>query len=46
MVESNAEISNAIFNLMRRLPPTQIPKTLAGVGEFIESDELREEIFD
>lgn len=34
-------ISSAVYNLMRRLPPNQVGKSLAGIGALIESDELK-----
>ena len=31
---------------MRRLPPKQVNKSLAGVGELIEDEELKQNIFE
>jgi hypothetical protein len=31
---------------MRRLPPSQITKTLAGVGQLIDDEELKQQIFE
>ena len=36
------EVANSVFNLMRRLPPNQVSKSLAGVGQLIPDEELRE----
>lgn len=30
---------NAVFNLMRRLPPNQVAKSLAGVSAMIENED-------
>jgi len=39
-------MANAVFNLMRRLPPNQVAKSLAGVGSLIEDEKLKQQIFD
>jgi hypothetical protein len=31
---------------MRSLPPSQITKTLAGVGQLIDDEELKQQIFE
>lgn len=46
MDESQKKIANSVFNLMRRLPPKQVNKSLAGVGELIEDEELKQTIFE
>ncbi len=43
MVESNNQ-TNACLNLMRRLPPSSIEKSVAGLSALIENEELRDEI--
>jgi hypothetical protein len=43
MVEGSADnrvIANSVYNLMRRLPPLQVAKSLAGVGQLIKDEEL------
>ena len=37
--------ANSVFNLMRRLPPNQVNKSLAGVGQLIEDEDLKQQIF-
>ena len=39
-------IQKAVFNLMRRLPPNQVAKSLAGVGQLIEDEEFKQQLFD
>jgi hypothetical protein len=46
MEDKDQQIANSVFNLMRRLPPSQITKTLAGVGQLIENEELKQTIFE
>ena len=31
---------------MRRLPPNQVAKSLAGVGQLIEDEEFKQQLFD
>jgi len=31
-------MANSVFNLMRRLPPNQVAKSLAGIGSLIEDE--------
>ena len=45
VVDTKAKVSS-IFNLMRRLPPNQIEKSLAGIGSLIEDETLKQQIFD
>jgi hypothetical protein len=35
---------NASFNLMRRLPPKDVPKNLGAISELIQDDDLRFDI--
>lgn len=37
---------NAVYNLMRRLPPNQVTKSLAGVSALIKDGELMGRIFE
>lgn len=46
MEESQKKVANSVFNLMRRLPPKQVNKSLAGVGELIEDETLKQQIFE
>lgn len=39
-------MANSIFNLMRRLPPNQVAKSLAGIGSLIEDEEFKQQFFD
>ncbi len=39
-------IANSIYNLMRRLPPNQVAKSLAGIGSLVEDEEIKQRIFD
>ena len=39
-------MSNAVFNLMRRLPPNQVAKSLAGIGTLIEDEQFKQKFFD
>jgi hypothetical protein len=34
--------ANSVFNLMRRLPPNQVTKSLAGVGQLIDDETLKQ----
>lgn len=43
MVESSNQ-TNACLNLMRRLPPNSIEKSVAGLTALIENEDLRDEI--
>ena len=43
---SSRNVEKAVFNLMRRLPPNQVAKSLAGVGELIEDEEFKQQLFD
>ena len=38
--------TSAVFNLMRRLPPNQVTKSLAGVGALIDDEEFMQKITD
>lgn len=46
MVDSASNQVNNVFNIMRRMPPNQIAKSLAGIGRLIQDDELRQEIIE
>jgi len=35
---------NASMNLMRRLPPKDVPKNLSAISEMIEDEELRDDV--
>ena len=39
-------MANSVFNLMRRLPPNQVPKSLAGIGQLIEDEQFKQQLFD
>ena len=39
-------VANSVFNLMRRLPPNQVAKSLAGVSALIDDEALKQQIFD
>lgn len=43
-MESNQATMNSCFNLMRRLPPNNIEKNIAGLSTLIENEDLRDEI--
>ena len=46
-MESDSKvIVNSVFNLMRRLPPLQVAKSLAGVGALISDEGLVQQIHD
>ena len=34
--------ANSVFNLMRRLPPNQVNKSLAGIGSLIQDETLKQ----
>lgn len=38
------DIMNASMNLMRRLPPKDVPKNLGAVSELIKDDDLRDDV--
>ena len=42
----NRVIANSVYNLMRRLPPLQVAKSLQGVSALIKDEELVQQIFD
>ena len=44
MDDTNASIMNASMNLMRRLPPQDVPKSLGAISELIDDDDLRDEV--
>lgn len=37
-------IMNASMNLMRRLPPKDVPKNLGAISELIKDDDLRDDV--
>ena len=37
-------IMNASMNLMRRLPPKDVPKNLSAISELILDEELRDDV--
>jgi DNA-binding transcriptional regulator YdaS (Cro superfamily) len=37
-------IMNASMNLMRRLPPKDVPKNLSAISELITDEELRDDV--
>lgn len=39
-------MANSVFNLMRRLPPNQVAKSLAGIGQLIEDETFKQQLFD
>ena len=39
-------MANSVFNLMRRLPPNQVAKSLAGIGQLIEDEGFKQQLFD
>ena len=39
-------MANSVFNLMRRLPPNQVAKSLAGIGQLIEDEAFKQQLFD
>jgi hypothetical protein len=43
-MESNQQILNSCFNIMRRLPPKNIKKNIAALGALVDSEDLKEEI--
>lgn len=42
----NRVIANSVYNLMRRLPPLQVAKSLQGVSALIKDEALVQQIFD
>lgn len=46
MVEAANNQVNNVFNIMRRMPPNQVAKSLAGIGRLIQDDDLRQEIIE
>ena len=44
MDDTNASIMNACMNLMRRLPPKDVPKNLGAISELVEDEDLRDDI--
>ena len=45
--QSNERVmANSVFNLMRRLPPNQVAKSLAGIGQLIEDETFKQQLFD
>ena len=38
-------MATSVFNLMRRLPPNSVNKSLAGVGQLIQDEDLKNQIF-
>ena len=46
MESDSTVIANSVFNLMRRLPPLQVAKSLAGVGALIKDEGLVQQIHD
>ena len=44
--ESDRKMAKSVFNLMRRLPPSQVNKSLAGIGGLIENEQFKQQIFD
>jgi len=43
-MDSNMNILNSSFNLMRRLSPNDIKKNVAGLAAIIQNDDLRYEV--
>ncbi len=39
-------MSGSVYNLMRRLPPNQVAKSLAGIGQLIEDEAFKQQLFD
>ena len=48
MVEqsNNKEVVNAAFALVKRLPPKQVAKTLAGMANLVEDEDTRTDLMD
>ncbi len=45
MAQSNQQdrsMQKSVYNLMRRLPPNQVAKSLAGIGQLIEDEALKQ----
>ena len=43
-MESNTNIMNSCFSLMRRLPSNNITMNVAGISKLIANEDLREEV--
>src|SRR5687768_5791689 len=43
-MESNQAVMNASFNLMRRLPQSNVQMNIAGLSQLIDNEDLRDEI--
>jgi len=41
---NEANIMGASFNLMRRMPPRDVPKNLGAISTLIESEDLQDEV--
>jgi len=39
-------MTSSVYNLMRRLPPNQVAKSLAGIGQLIEDETFKQQLFD
>ena len=39
-------MAKSVFNLMRRLPPNQVERSLDGIGRLIDDEAFRQQIFD
>lgn len=44
--EEQKRVLKSVFNLMRRLPPNQVAKSLAGIGGLITDEAFKQQIFD
>jgi len=44
MDDTNSAIMNASMNLMRRLPPQDVPKNLGAISELIDDEDLRDDV--
>ena len=43
-MESTQAVMNASFNLMRRLPQSNVQMNVAGLSQLIDNEDLRDEI--
>ncbi len=43
-MESNQQVLNSCFNLMRRLSPNDIQKNVAGLSQLISNEDLKYEM--
>ena len=43
---NSAEVVNAAFALVKRLPPKQVAKTLAGMANLVQDDDTRTDLMD